>query len=297
MKLLNPQERALTSAKLRAWWEGEAFNAEAFLAAQEAAPQAPAAPDLTADLFDAPRDHRLDALQKLWGEGRIAPPMTGEGEAFAALSLSEAAEVALLGPGLSADIAPFLGAKAVKLLEWRSETMAALAAAIADKPNVSVEALDLDVTTLPAEAFNGLVSFDEFSYAANPARLALQIARTLKPGAKALIETYVGGPDPDFDAAFASAFAEPQIHQHSVIAHALTEAGLDIEADEDVSAAHVAAARAAFHAFSEKAATMGAMPPREAQELSWETQTWRARLTLLIHARVQRRKFLVHRRV
>ncbi|HWA21403.1 MAG TPA: class I SAM-dependent methyltransferase [Caulobacterales bacterium] len=297
MKLLNPQERALTGAKLRAWWEGEAFDAEAFLAAQEAAPETANDPDLTPDLFDAPRDYRLDALQRLWGEGRIAPPMAGEGEAYAALGLSAAAEVALLGPGLYADVAPVLSAKAVKLLEWRSETMAALAAASADKANVSVEALDLDVTTLPAEAFDALVSFDEFSYAANPMRLALQIARTLKPGAKALIEIYVGGPDPDFDAAFASAFAEPQIHQHNVIAHALTEAGLDIEADEDVSAVHVAAARAAFHAFSEKAATMGAMPPREAQELHWETQTWRTRLTLLIHARLQRRKFLVHRRV
>jgi SAM-dependent methyltransferase len=288
---------ALAVAKLRAWWEGEAFDPEAYLAAQEAAANAEPAPppDLTNDLFDAPRDERLDALQKLWGEGRIAPSLSAD--ALAALALPETPDVALLGPGLYADVTQFVGAKAVKLMEWRSETRAALSSAAARHENVTVEAFDLDVTTLPAEAFDGLVSFDEFSYASNPARLALQIARTLKPGAKAWIETYTGGPDADLSAAFASAFAEPQINQHSAIAHALTEAGLDIDHDEDISAVHVQAVRAAFAAFSEKATTMGALPVREAQELSWETQTWRMRLTLLVQARLQRRKFLVHRRV
>jgi SAM-dependent methyltransferase len=296
-KTASEKKPSLGAAKLRAWWEGESFDAAAYLAAQEAAANAaPAAePDLTNDLFDAPRDERLEALQKLWGAGRIAPPLSPD--AFAALALPETPDVVLLGPGLYGDVGAFLGAKAVKLLEWRSETRATLSAAAAPNANVSVEALDLDVTTLPAEAFDGLVSFDDFSYAANPTRLALQIARTLKPGAKAWIETYTGGPDADFDAAFASAFAEPQIHQQSAIAQALTEAGLDIDSDEDISAAHVQAVRAAFAAFSEKATAMGALAPREAQELSWETQTWRKRLTLLVQARLQRRKFLVHRRV
>jgi SAM-dependent methyltransferase len=288
---------SLAAAKLRAWWEGEAFDAETYLAAQEAAANAEPAPepDLTNDLFDAPRDERLEALQKLWGQGRIAPPLSGD--ALGMLALPETPEVALLGPGLYADVTPFLGAKAVKVLEWRGETRTTLICTAAQIENVSVEPFDLDVTTLPAEAFDGLVSFDEFSYAANPTRLALQIARTLKPGAKALIETYTGGPDSDFDAAFASAFAEPQIHQHSVLAQALNEAGLDIDSDEDISAAHVQAVRAAFAAFSEKAVEMGALPPREAQELSWETQTWQIRLKLMIQARLQRRKLLVHRRV
>lgn len=298
LKLLNPQERGLAGAKFRAWWEGEAFDAEAFAAAQAGEPAAPPEhPDLSAHLFDAPRDARLDALQKLWGEGRIGPPMSGADEALAALAPPEGAVVILLGPGLFAFAAPFLGVGSLKLMEWRSETLPALTAGAAQSETVSVEAFDLDVTTLPAETYDGLISFDEFTYAGNPTRLALQIARTLKPGAKALIETYAAGPDPDVAAAFASAYAEPQLHPHATIAHALTEAGLDLELDEDVTADHVKAARAAFHAFSEKAAEMGALSPREAQELSWETQTWRTRLTLLIHGRLQRRKFVARRRV
>ena len=297
MKETKPQKRSLAGAKLRAWWEGEAFDADAYLAAQAAEPETPPSPDVSADLFDAPRDERLEALQILWGEGRIFPPLIGEKDALALLGLPEEAHVALLGPGLYGDVLPFLAAKSVKVFEWRSETCAALKHAAAQNEHVSVEPFDLDVTNMPAESFDGLVSFDEFSYAAAPGRLALQIARTLKPGCKAVIETYTGGPDPDFVSAFASAYAEPQVHQHTVIAHALTEAGLDIEADEDVTAAHVKAARAAFAAFSEKAASMGAMAPRAAQELSWVTQTWQARLKLMIHGRLQRRKFLVKRRV
>ncbi len=296
-KETKPQKRSLAAAKLRAWWEGEAFDAGAYLAAQAAEPESPPIPDVCADLFDAPRDERLEALQILWGEGRIFPPLTGENDALVRLALPQEAHVALLGPGLYGVVPPFLMVNSVKVLEWRSETCAAVTHGAAQNENVSVEPFDLDVTTLPAETFDGVVSFDEFSYAAAPGRLGLQIARTLKPGATAVIETYTGGPDPAFVSAFASAFAEPQIHQHGVIAHALTEAGLDIETDEDVTAAHVQAARAAFAAFSEKAQSLGALPPRQAQELSWETQTWQTRLKLLIHGRLQRRQFQVKRRV
>jgi SAM-dependent methyltransferase len=291
----------VAGAKLRAWWEGEAFDEEAFLAGLAAAPAANAENhDLTDTLFDAPADPRLDALQRLWGEGRLAPS-ADEPALLAMLAAPPEANLALLGPGLFAPAAALAGegVRALTIYEWRSETRDALARALKDQgvAKAVAEPFDLDVTTLPAETFDGLISFDDFTYAANPARLALQIARTLKPGSKAVIETYVAAPGAEIGAAFASAFAEPQMHADGVLAHAFTEAGLDIEKDEDISAAHIAAARQRFQAFSESMAQSPTLPPGEARELAWETQTWRTRLKFIAHGRLQRRRFLAHRRV
>ena len=292
LKMIEPQKRAIAGAKFRAWWDGATFDEAAFLAARETAAAAEPA-NLENELFDAPRDPRLDGLARLWGQGRIMP--AGDDAArLALLALPENAALALLGPGHAGAVTPYVGAASVSVYEWRPETRAALEQALAPAP---VTALDLDLTTFPAEQFDGLISFDDFTYSSNPNRLALQIARTLKLGAKAVIETYVALPGSIVAPAFASAFAEPQVHAPAALAQAMNEAGLDFEADEDVTAAHIAEIRAALTAFAEAAAAEAAQPSAaEAREIGWEIQTWRARLKLLAHGQLQRRRILAHRR-
>lgn len=290
--LLDKRAVALAGAKFRAWWDGASYDEAAVLAALDKPPE-PESPDLTGELFDSPADARLSALQRIWGEGRLAPDT-----APALVEAGEGATVALLGPGLAGAAAQYAGYATLHIHEWRNETLEALKAGLAQAglERAQLAAFDLDLTTLPTETYDAVVSFDEFTYASNPARLALQIARTLKPGAKAVIEAYAGAAGPDLAAAFASAFAEPQLHPRSTLTHAMGEAGLDIESDEDISTAHIAAARKAFETFTERSAAGKPPTALELREVGWEIATWRARLHALALGRIQRHRFVVHRR-
>jgi hypothetical protein len=294
VKLLEPRARALAGAKVRAWWNGADFDQAAFEASLEKPAEAPVDGDAGEHLFEPPPDPRLDGLQRIWGAGRLAPA-----SAPALTEAGEDAAIALLGPGLAGSAGPYAGYKRIEIFEWRVEAREALKSGLAKAglERAALTALDLDLTTLAAETFEALVSFDEFTYAANPARLALQIARTLKPGAKAVIEAYAGANGADIAGAFASAFAEPQLHVRNALLHAFGEAGLDVDSDEDISEAHSAAARAAFQAFAEKAEEIKQVAPEEMREIGWEIETWRARLKLLTLKRIQRHRFCVHRRV
>jgi hypothetical protein len=214
------------------------------------------------------------------------------------LGAADGGAVTLLGPGHAGAIVAFAKFASVNVYEWRVETRGALAHALVAQQltNVKLAPLDLDLTSLTADTSDGLVSFDEFTYASNPARLALQIARTLKAGAKAVVEAYVRGDAGDAGPAFASAFAEPQVHAHDAVRQALTEAGLDIDSDEDLSADVALQARTAFETFSTVVPGTPLASPLEAREIAWEIQTWRARMKLMKRGVLQRRRFVAHRR-
>jgi hypothetical protein len=308
--LVDRRKLAVAGAKLRAWWDGAEFDEAAVVAAIEAVVEtsepsaAPVANDSGAienELFDKEPDPRLQALELLWGEGRIGPG-ADEAALLTKLELPEGGALAVMGPGLAAPVIALAQAgRALTVLEWRSETRPALNAAIAaaGTPDVHVDAFDLDVTTLALDAFAGLISFDDLTYAGHAPHLALQIARAVKPGGRAILECYVGPPGPDLAHAFASAFAEPQVRARSDIEHALSEAGFDFEGEEDLTDSHIALARARFEALpglmSGKEAP--ALCPGAARELAWETETWRVRLRMLARRRLERRRFTLRRRV
>jgi SAM-dependent methyltransferase len=292
IKLMDKRALALAGAKFRAWWEGAPYDEAAALAALDK-PAEPEHADVANDLFDTPADPRLSALQRIWGEGRLGPE-----SAPALVEAGEGAAVALIGPGLASVVAPYAGYATIYVHEWRSETLEPLKAGLMTSglERAQPAAFDMDLTNLPAEVCDAVVSFDEFTYAANPMRLALQIARSLKPGAKAVVETYAGAAGQDIASAFASAFAEPQLHPRNTLLHAMNEAGLDVEADEDISLAHAAAARKAFETFTERSAALKPPTAIELREIGWEITTWRARLHALALGRIQRHRFVVHRR-
>lgn len=325
--LMDKRKLALAGAKFRAWWDGADFDEESVLAAIEAAVQnieaedgnkpaeaaaaegAPKSPPppvggpsderaLEAALFDPQIDPRLQALQLLWGEGRIAPGDEMD-EAAVIAKLGTPSALAIIGPGLGAPLRALAAqGRACSVFEWRGEMRAVLSEAAGSLPGVTVQGFDLDVSTLAQDAFDALVSFDDFTYAGFAPHLALQAARGVKAGGLAVMDCYVGPAGADLAHAFASAFAEPQIRQRAEIEHALSEAGFDFDAEEDLTEPHIALAKARFEALpalmtGEKAPKLG---PGAARELAWETETWRVRLRMLARRRLERRRFVLRRR-
>lgn len=297
---------ALARARLNAWWNGAAFDEADAKAAIEAAMES-AANDagVEGDLFgleSVPEDPRLDALQRIWGKGRVGP---GDDAAEAAypvkLSLPASATLALFGPGLSAPVAAIAQAHLgdIRVFEWREETQASLRRGVTlaklDK-RVTVSAVDLETFSAPSEAFDGLVSFDDFSHADNAARLAQQITRALKPKATAVIETYCGVPGTDIAAGFASAFCEPQVRPADAIAALLEDAGLRVDANDDITDAHIEMAKAGFRRLADALKEATALSPGAGRELAWESEAWRVRIRLLAARRLERRCFTVTRR-
>ena len=306
LAFMDRQKLALVGAKFRAWWNGADFDEAAALAeidaAAAAAPEPPSAGDakaVEAALFEAPVDPRLQALQIIWGDGRIAPgDAADEAHSLQRLQIGEGAALAFLSPGLAGSVAAFAApGRTLSIFEWRSETRPALAAGAESVGVSKIEPFDMDVTPLPHDAFDGLISFDDLTYGYAP-HLALQMAKAVKPGARAIVDCYVGPQGPDLAQAFASAFAEPQIRTRNELEHAVSEAGFDIEAEDDLTEAHLALARARFEALPTlmSGADAPKLAPGAARELAWETETWRVRLRMLSRRRLERRRMVLRRR-
>lgn len=303
--LFDKKRVALTRARLRAWWEGEAFDAEAALAEIEAKLAANENQIAGADdeLFDElPFDQppRLAALAALWGEDRVRPgDSETEAQAIAQLAAPSDGVIAVLGPGRFAPIASIAHAHTGKIdvFEWREESIEALRYGVRKAKldeRIAVSRIDLEAHVFKANAYDGLMSADDFAYCSYPPHLAQQIAKTLKPGAAALVESYVGLRCPELATAFASSFAEPQIRAHGDILQFFVDAGLVLENDEDLTGEIMNFARRGFKELSGRLS--GAeLDVHAARELAWEAEAWRARLKLLGQRRLERRRFRVRK--
>jgi cyclopropane fatty-acyl-phospholipid synthase-like methyltransferase len=148
--------------------------------------------------------------------------------------------LALLGPGLAAPLVAVADAHPGKIeaFEWREETFEALKHGVAKanlNDRVTVARIDLEAHVFPPNAYDGVFSTDDFAYCGYPPHLAQQIMKCLKPGACAVVETYVGLRSDELATAFASSFAEPQIRAHGDLLQFFTDAGFALEADEDLT--------------------------------------------------------------
>lgn len=307
--LFDKKSVALARAKLRAWWEGEAFDEEAAIAEIEAKlaaePAANDAADAAEDeLFDAPAYElpaRLQALALLWGDNRVRPgDATADKLEPARIGLAPEGVLAVLGPGLAGPMEAVAAAHPgkIEVFEWREETFDALkhglqAAKLEER--VTATRIDLEAHVFTPGAFDGLLSIDDFAYCGYPPHLAQQIMKCLKPGACAVVECYVGLKSPELATAFASSFAEPQIRAHGDVLQFFVDAGLKLEADEDMTDDFLFTARAAFKQLGEKLAAAGALEVAVARELAWEAEAWRMRLQLLATRRLERRRFVLRK--
>ncbi len=306
--LFDKRRLALTRARFRAWWEGEVFNEDAAIAEIEAnlSVANDQTDDVDGELFDAPEfdpPPRLIALSVLWGEDRIRPgDSTADKLEPARIGLAPDGVLALLGPGHVGPLAAVAAAHsgAIEVFEWREETFEALQVGIAKADlgkRVVAQRIDLEAHVFTPNHYDGLLSTDDFAYCSYPPHLAQQIMKCLKPGAAAVVESYVGLRIAELPTAFASSFAEPHIRAHGDLLQFFTDAGLKLEADEDVTEDFLETARRSFRGLGEKLANVGGLDVSAAQELAWEAEAWRMRLKLLAQRRLERRRFILRKPV
>lgn len=303
--LFDKRRLALTRARLRAWWEGDAFDEEAAVAEIEAAlANEPVAGDADDALFDEPEYEpppRLAALTLLWGEGRVRPgDSAADGLEPARIGLAPDGVLAVLGAGLVGPLQAVAMAHPGKIeaFEWREETLEALNHGVRKAEldeRISVARIDLEAHVFTPNHYDGLLSIDDFAYCGYPPHLAQQVMKCLKPGACAVVECYVGFKSAELATAFASSFAEPQIRAHGDLLQFFKDAGLALEADEDLTEEFLDTARAAFKRLGEQLAAAGSLEPAAARELAWETEAWRMRLRLLAQRRLERRRFILRK--
>lgn len=298
--LFDKRTRALRRAKLRAWWDGEAFDEEKALA-DLAANDTGGADDA---LFDPPpfdMPPRLTALSLLWGEGRVRP---GDDSADALeparIGAPGDGRIAVLGPGLVGPVAAFATAHAgpIDVFEWRDETAEALKYGVLTSKldgRIAVARIDLEAHVWTPASFDGLWSIDDFAYCSFPPHLAQQIMKALKPGACAVVEAYVGVKCAEFATAFASSFAEPQVRAHGDLLQVFADTGLQLELDEDLTDEFLATARANFLKLNERMGEAAKLDVASVRELAWEAEAWRTRLKLLGQRRLERRRFTLRK--
>jgi len=305
--LFDKRKVALARARFHAWWEGEAFDEAAAQAAIEAAANdEPKAETGSAEdeLFDAlPFDMpaRLTALAAIWGEGRVRPgDDASEKLEPTRLGIAPEGVLAVLGPGLEAPLVAIAGAHPGKIeaFEWREETFDALKHGLAKAKlaeRIGLARIDLEAHVFPLAFYDGLISLDDFAYCGHPPFLALQIVKTLKPGAAAVVECYVGLKCAEFPTAFASAFAEPQIRAHGDLLQVFSDAGLALESDEDLTEGFLGVARAGFKRLGDVLTNNAKLDVAAMRELAWEAEAWRVRMKLLAQRRLERRRFVLRR--
>jgi len=303
--LFDKRRLALTRARLRAWWDGDEFDEDAAMAQIETRfAAANDHGDADDELFEASAYEpppRLVALAALWGEDRIRPgDSTADKLEPARIGLAPDGMLAVLGPGHAGPLAAVAAAHPgrIDVLEWREETFPALTHGIRkarlDK-RVTAARVDIEAHVFKPNHYDGLLSTDDFAYCSYPPHLAQQIMKCLKPGACAVVESYVGLRIAELATAFASSFAEPHIRAHGDLLQFFLDAGLVLESDEDVTEEFLETARQSFRSLGEKLTDVGALDVAAARELAWEAEAWRMRLKLLAQRRLERRRFILRK--
>jgi hypothetical protein len=300
--LFDKRSIALTRARLAAWWDGEIFDeaaARARIEARLAAVSDRAADDAEAPVYDPPP--RLVALAAIWGEGRIRPgDDTADKLEPARMGLAPDGVLAVLGPGHVGPLAALAIAHPgrIEAFEWREETFTALKCALAGaglSGRIAATRIDLEAHAFAPDRYDGLLSIEDFAYCSHPAHLAQQIAKCLKPGACAVVESYVGLRAAELATAFATSFADPCIRAHRALLQVFRNAGLVVEDDEDLTEEFLDTARGGFKSLGAKLAGAGALDVAAARELAWEAEAWRMRLRLLAQRRLERRRFILRK--
>lgn len=300
--LIDKRKVALAKARFRAWWEGEDFDEAAFLASLEAEPAND--PGVEKELFEEAEPSlspRLKALGMLWGLGRIMPGLA-ETDALepARMGAERGAVLAVFGPGLPGPLIAIAQAFPGRLeaFEWREETVEELADGVRRAnfdDRISVTRIDLEAHVWQPEMFDGIWCLDDFTYVGYAPHLAQQIFKSLKEGACAVVEAYVGFPGDHIQPAFATAFAEPQVRAHGDLLKVFADSGLTLDRDEDVTADHLALARLGFRDLRTVLADSHGLDPQTGREIAWEAQAWAARMKLMNQGRLHRRRFTLRK--
>ncbi len=232
---------------------------------------------------------RVKALETMWGAGRLAP---GSSEIEARL-LDAALDHAdkLGGVGFIGADAAMLNAfaarsdRAAHAAEWRSGAVDRLKQLA---PKTVVELCEIDRPRGFGDgALEAVISFEAFAFADHKNGLVARVHRALSENGRWVFLDTTRTTAKTPPAAFASAWAEPQLSTADDIEEMLQLAGFSAVQKSDVSELVLNAARAGYQHLAsvlEQAAQDG-LDGREGalflQELAWEAQSWRARVRAL----------------
>lgn len=310
------------AGRFGAWWDGRDYTPApaAEGEAVEAPPAKPVAPapvavaaappvrdeppanDPAGELFDEPETAvfdrrlsssgaaaRLSALETLWGEGRFNP-----GSRELDLALLDAA----LGAAPSGGELGFIGVDAallraaslrselpVRAVEWRVACVDRLRELA---PQAQIAASDIDRPRgFDDGALQALISIEAFAFADHKAGLVGRAARALSTNGRWVFLDTTRQTKKTPAAAFASAWAEPQLSTADEIEELLALAGFKSVRRLPATEPVLAAARKGFAALgsvleaASAGATDGRLSAQFLQELAWEAQSWRARCRAL----------------
>ena len=265
----------------------------------KAEPEAVPAPEPVADasapvepLAQPPTDAqtlRVQALETLWGEGRLAPGSARLDTQVLDAALQLTDKPGAVGfIGVDAALLSAFGSRSARLAvvaEWRGGCVPRTQALA---PKAMVSATDVDrPTCFGDKALESMVSVEAFAYADHKAGLVGRVSRALSDAGRwvFLDTTRTTGKTPP--EAFASAWAEPQLATADEIEDLLRLAGFRSVQKVAMTEQVLDAARAGYSRLSEvleKAARDGLGGNEGAlflQELAWEAQSWRSRIRAL----------------
>jgi hypothetical protein len=231
-------------------------------------------------------DLRLKAVTALWGAERLSP-----GSAEMDAQLLDLVFDAADRPGdigfIGADAALLNAARSrsdrkLQAAEWRTDCVEYLRAMA---PAADVQASETDRPRGLGEGnLEGLLSIEAFAYADHKAGLASRAFRALSQTGRWVVLDTVRHTAKTPAKCFASAWAEPQLTTTNEIEDLLKLAGFAGVAHISMTADVMAAARAGYKQLGEvldsavKAGPSGREGAIFLQELTWEIQTWRARM-------------------
>jgi hypothetical protein len=309
-KLMAPDGRNELTAKFGAWWDGRDFVPEP--PAEEGAEAASAEPSVVVPVkAPAPRDDVLDdalfdeapkaarpvvdgqtprlrAIESIWGEGAFGPvPHTlYSAMVEAAHDAGTPGRVGMIGGdgNLFGVIRKTFGSAPV-VSEWRSGCLDRMRA-ISGSSDMTFAPVDRSNAFEPG-SLGALISQDCFAYSDHKAGLVTRANRALADGGRWVFTETVKRTKKTPGEAFASAWSEPLLAAEGEIEELMGFAGLKISIREDVTHEVLEAAREAFKRLPvllEEAAAIG-LDGRDGalylRELSWELQSWRARMRAL----------------
>ena len=252
-------------------------------ASEEATGNAPAVESSDAQAI------RIQALETLWGEGRLAP---GSGDLDNQLLDAVLEHAETPGPigfiGADGALLSAFAARSDRLAivaEWRA---ACVARTQTLAPQTVVSACDVDRPTCFGEkSLEGLVSIEAFAYADHKAGMVGRAHRALSDQGRWVFLDTTRNTNKTPPQAFASAWAEPQLATNDEIEELLRLAGFQSVQKVPASELVLNAARSGYAHLSSvlEAAASNGLGGREGalflQELAWEAQSWRARIRAL----------------
>ncbi|MEM6625748.1 MAG: hypothetical protein AAF719_03520 [Pseudomonadota bacterium] len=280
-------DRAELAARFSAWWEGADYVPGQ--AAKTEPPKRTKRQKSRSRRPAPPPPPRIKALETLWGRGRLT---AGTGDYYDyllnAFGFGETPPPLIGLLGADAALGHAVEARfdvEVRIAEWR-EDCAARTSALAHE----IDVVDCDLDRMKAfddDELGALLSIEAFSFADHKAGLAARAFRALEDGGRWVMIDYARTTAKAPPAAFASAWAEPQLPANGAIKSVLEATGFVNVTRRDATPHLLEAAKRGFDRLAGAmedaiaAGVEGRDGAKMLQELSWEAESWRARINAL----------------